>query len=121
MGKNKVKLNNKLINESVIYLAKYLKKNKNKISHNKFLAIRKLMLKKRADNKKLAEEIVGSPLCKLAVTDLIRKRKMKQLKFANQTRYTVDAYDTLIKMINIVNNANKRGLGDRLNDYLTEL
>jgi len=111
-----MKISNKLLEESVVYLENYIRNKK--FSKNKRLAIRKIITQKKVKNRKFAEEIIQAPLCKLASANLVKQGKFIQLKIGTHTEYVVESNTLLLKMLDIVNKTCIKGLRQELDEYI---
>jgi len=111
-----MKISNKLLEESVVYLENYIRNKK--LSKNKRLAIRKIIIQRKIENRKLAEEMIQTPLYKLASTNLVKQGKFTQLKIGTYIEYVVESNTLLLRMLEIVNKACIRGLRQELNEYI---
>ncbi len=116
-----MKLSKKLQEESVKYLQNYLaKKRKRPLSLTKKNIIKLLIEFKKKENREFAGQIVDSGLCKLACVQLVREGKAKGIRINNELKYEVNPALVLLKMTEVIDNANQKGLKDTLNGFLKE-
>jgi len=94
---------------SVEYLEKYLSKENRRISLplKHVEQVKKLIDKKRKENKLLADHIVKSPIYKLAIAQVIRKGKSTFVKHHNELRYDLNANEVILTMLDIVTEIGK--------------
>ena len=116
----KIKISKKLKEESVNYLQNYLKQKRQRFltkKHREY--IKSLIEKKKKANEKEAELYINSSLFNLAFEELVRERKArKNITDDNKIdRNTglISVGELILKMIEIVNEAHDKGLGEILN------
>jgi len=103
-----MKITNKMKEASVDYLEKYMsKKRKNILSAKHLSEINNLITQKRKQNTKLATEILNSPLCKIAIADVIRDGKENIVKYRNHNTYTLNANKVVKRIFDLAVILNK--------------
>jgi len=112
------KLSNQLKNESIDYLEKYLKlKRKKRLSKWKIIKIKELIKEKKKGLDEFTNEILKSPLYKLAEVEIIREGHVNKFKVSGKNRYEIDPAKTLLMMLKIVDKVNQQGQQYKLNEY----
>lgn len=114
----KTQISNNLKGKSIEYLKKYLSKKRNRplsiIIKNK---IKKIILKKENTLDKFADLIIKSPLFKLATAEIIREGYNQKVVIKGKVTYDIPPSKTILKMLEIVDVANRQGQKKSLEEY----
>jgi len=112
-------ISKQLKNESVEYLQNYIDKEKRnrRLPKWKINKIKILIENKKKNLDDLANEIINSPLFKLANSEIIREGHVNKFKIDNKVKYEIPPAKTLLMMLKIVETANKQGQREKLNQY----
>jgi len=115
----KLKLSNKLKEESVEYLRNYLKRERpHRLPLKKRELIKKLITKREKECDKEAWLYVNSSLCHLAQEELVRERRADKIIENGKITYKIPSVaEMVLKMLEIVNLAHDKGYGDILNSF----
>ena len=113
----------KLEEESIVYLWKYLhKKRPENLPQKAVIRIKQLILEKHKNNLIFAEELIQSPLFRLASMDMIRKNKAILTKVNRELEFDCKnkPYKIIKTMSNIINQAEERRIIKSLESYCEE-
>jgi len=114
----KTQLSSSLKGRSIEFLRNYLSKKRGRplssITKNK---IKKIILKKESKLDESADQIIESPLFKLAVAEIIREGYNKKVTINGQVKYDIPPSKIMLKMLEVVDVANRQGQKKDLDEY----
>lgn len=114
----KVKLSKSMKKQSSHFLKGYLLKDRKRpLTTRVKQKVKKLIQKKEKNFDVFADEIIKSPLFTLAVAEIIREGYNRKIFIDGQEKYDIPPSRIMLKMLEIVDVANRQGQKKMLEDY----